>query len=67
MTISNDSRARIKGAFEPIALAMGRAGLTPDALTLIGFVITVIEFEIATAAGTAIRARTTIMAPGGAA
>ena len=30
----------IKGVFEPIALAMGRAGLTPDALTLIGFTIT---------------------------
>ncbi len=41
MTISNDSRARIKGIFEPIALAMGRAGLTPDGLTLIGFAITV--------------------------
>jgi phosphatidylglycerophosphate synthase len=41
MTISNDSRDRVKGAFEPIALAMGRAGLTPDALTLIGFAITV--------------------------
>ncbi len=42
MTISNESRARIKGIFEPIALAMGRAGLTPDALTLIGFAITVV-------------------------
>jgi CDP-diacylglycerol--glycerol-3-phosphate 3-phosphatidyltransferase len=42
MTISNDSRARIKGIFEPIALAMGRAGLTPDALTIIGFAITVV-------------------------
>ena len=42
MTISNDSRARIKGIFEPIALAMGRAGLTPDALTIIGFVITIV-------------------------
>jgi CDP-diacylglycerol--glycerol-3-phosphate 3-phosphatidyltransferase len=42
MTISNDSRARIKGIFEPIALAMGRAGLTPDGLTLIGFAITVV-------------------------
>ncbi len=41
MTISNDSRARIKKAFEPIALGMGRLGLTPDALTLIGFAITV--------------------------
>jgi CDP-diacylglycerol--glycerol-3-phosphate 3-phosphatidyltransferase len=42
MTISNDSRARIKKAFEPIALGMGRLGLTPDALTLIGFAITVV-------------------------
>jgi hypothetical protein len=32
-----------------------------------GFVITVIEFEIGDTAGPAIRARTTIMAPGGAA
>ena len=42
MSISNDSRSRIKQIFEPIALAMGRAGLTPDALTLIGFGITVV-------------------------
>jgi phosphatidylglycerophosphate synthase len=42
MTVSNESRDRVKGAFEPIALAMGRAGLTPDALTLMGFAITVI-------------------------
>ena len=42
MTLSNDSRDRVKGTFEPIALALGRAGLTPDALTLIGFAITVI-------------------------
>jgi phosphatidylglycerophosphate synthase len=42
LTISNDSRARVKAVFEPIALAMGRAGLTPDALTLVGFGITVI-------------------------
>ena len=42
MTISNDSRARIKKVFEPIALGMGRLGLTPDALTLIGFGITVV-------------------------
>lgn len=41
MTISNDSRARVKKAFEPLALGMGRLGLTPDALTLIGFGITV--------------------------
>ncbi len=42
MAISNDSRARIKKVFEPIALAMGRLGLTPDGLTLIGFGVTAI-------------------------
>lgn len=42
MTISNDSRARVKKAFEPIALGLGRLGLTPDALTLIGFAVTVV-------------------------
>ncbi len=42
MTISNESRARFKKIFEPIALGMGRLGLTPDALTLIGFGITVV-------------------------
>ena len=42
MTISNDSRTRIKKVFEPIALGMGRLGLTPGALTLIGFAITVV-------------------------
>ena len=42
MTISNESRTRIKKAFEPVALSMGRLGLTPDALTLIGFAITVV-------------------------
>jgi len=42
MTISNESRSRIKGIFEPIALAMGRLGLTPNALTLIGFAITTV-------------------------
>ena len=42
MTISNDSRARVKRIFEPIALGMGRLGLTPDGLTLIGFAITAI-------------------------
>ncbi len=42
MTLSNESRGRVKKVFEPIALAMGRAGLTPDGLTLIGFGITVL-------------------------
>jgi phosphatidylglycerophosphate synthase len=40
MAISNETRGRIKRVFEPIALWMGRLGLTPDALTLIGFGIT---------------------------
>ena len=42
MTISNESRGRIKKVFEPIALAMGRAGLTPNGLTLIGFGISIV-------------------------
>jgi phosphatidylglycerophosphate synthase len=42
MTISNESRTRMRKAFEPVALGMGRLGLTPDALTLIGFAITVV-------------------------
>ena len=42
MTISNETRSRFKNAFVPLALAMGRAGLTPDGLTLIGFGITVV-------------------------
>ena len=42
MTISNESRGRIKKVFEPIALAMGRVGLTPNGLTLIGFGISIV-------------------------
>ena len=42
MTISNESRGRIKQIFEPIALGMGRLGLTPDGLTLIGFGISIV-------------------------
>ena len=55
MTISNDSRARIKRVFEPIALGMGRLGLTPDALTLIGFAITVVGAVLVAAAAVARR------------
>ncbi len=40
MTISNQTRSRIKRLGEPLALALGRAGLTPDGLTLIGFGVT---------------------------
>ncbi len=48
MAMSNDARARVKKVFEPIALGMGRLGLTPDALTLIGFGITVIGAALLT-------------------
>ena len=42
MTISNDTRGRVKKIGEPIALFFGRLGLTPDGLTLIGFGITTV-------------------------
>jgi CDP-diacylglycerol--glycerol-3-phosphate 3-phosphatidyltransferase len=42
VTISNDTRGRVKKIGEPIALFFGRLGLTPDGLTLIGFGITTI-------------------------
>ena len=42
MTISNDTRGRIKKLGEPVALVLGRLGLTPDGLTLVGFGITAI-------------------------
>lgn len=40
MAISNETRGRLKKLGEPIALALGRLGLTPDGLTLIGFGVT---------------------------
>jgi CDP-diacylglycerol--glycerol-3-phosphate 3-phosphatidyltransferase len=42
VAISNDTRTRVKKVGEPIALFLGRLGLTPDALTLLGFGITAI-------------------------
>ena len=35
--VSNEARDRIRGAARPVALALGRLGLTPNALTVIGF------------------------------
>lgn len=35
--ISPEQRSGIRAKVEPIALALGRAGLTPDMLTLVGF------------------------------
>lgn len=40
--VSPELRARVRGAALPIALAFGRLGLTPNALTAIGFGIAVI-------------------------
>jgi len=42
VAISNETRSRVKGLLGPVALALGRLGLTPDALTLIGFAITAV-------------------------
>ena len=35
--VSNETRNRVRGLAKPIALAFGRLGLTPNALTVIGF------------------------------
>jgi phosphatidylglycerophosphate synthase len=40
--VSADLRSRVRGAAEPVARGFGRAGLTPNALTLIGFGIAVV-------------------------
>ena len=42
MAISNETRGRLKKLGEPIALALGRLGLTPNGLTLVGFGITAV-------------------------
>ena len=40
--VSPETRTRIKKLGEPVALFLGRLGLTPNGLTLIGFGITVV-------------------------
>ena len=40
--VSNETRDRLRGLARPIALAMGRLGLTPNGITVIGFVGTAI-------------------------
>jgi phosphatidylglycerophosphate synthase len=47
--ISPQTRARVRGLAVPVALAFGRLGLTPNALTLIGFAIAI--FAAVAAAG----------------
>jgi len=47
--VSPETRARVRGWMTPIALAFGKVGLTPNALTLIGFGIAVIAAVAAAA------------------
>lgn len=37
--VSPETRARVRGLMEPVALGFGRLGLTPNSLTVIGFLI----------------------------
>ena len=46
---TGDERARIKRIGEPIALALGRLGFTPDALTVAGFGIVLVAASAAVA------------------
>ncbi len=47
--VSQATRARVRGAITPIALAAGKIGLTPNALTVIGFGISGIAAATAAA------------------
>ena len=40
--VSQQTRARIRGAITPIALGAGKLGLTPNALTVVGFGISAV-------------------------
>ena len=48
--VSPDLRARVRGLMTPIAVGLGRLGLTPNGLTLIGFGIAIIAAGFAAAA-----------------
>lgn len=47
--VSNNTRNRLRGLAVPIALAMGRVGLTPNAITVIGFIGTTVAASAAAA------------------
>jgi phosphatidylglycerophosphate synthase len=47
--VSPETRARVRGLMTPIAVGLGRLGLTPNALTLIGFGIAIIAAGLAVA------------------
>ena len=40
--VSPEMRARVRGAITPIAVGAGKLGLTPNALTVIGFGISAV-------------------------
>ncbi len=44
---SAEQRRAVKGFFEPVALLLGRLGLTPNGLTLLGFGITIVAAILA--------------------
>jgi CDP-diacylglycerol--glycerol-3-phosphate 3-phosphatidyltransferase len=46
--VSTELRARVRGLAVPVALAFGRLGLTPNALTVLGFGISVVAAIAAT-------------------
>ena len=47
--VSPELRARVKGLMTPIAVGLGRLGLTPNALTVIGFLIACVAAAAAAA------------------
>ena len=47
--VSPETRARIRSRMEPVALALGRVGLTPNALTVIGFLVAFVAAAAAAA------------------
>jgi len=47
--VSPETRARVRGLMTPIAVGLGRLGLTPNGLTLIGFGIAIIAAGFAAA------------------
>jgi phosphatidylglycerophosphate synthase len=47
--VSPETRARVRGLMTPIAVGLGRLGLTPNGLTLIGFGIAIIAGGLAVA------------------
>jgi CDP-diacylglycerol--glycerol-3-phosphate 3-phosphatidyltransferase len=61
--VTPETRARVRRLGEPIALALGRLGLTPNALTVIGFAITTVAALLA--AGQAWAAAGVVMFAGG--